>query len=32
MVWALCRADGDPFYVKLYMPLPHESCGHLDGA
>lgn len=30
MVWALRRTGGDPFYLQLYMPLPHESCGHLD--
>lgn len=31
MVWALRRTDGDPFIVQLLMPLPHESCRHLDG-
>jgi hypothetical protein len=31
MVWALRRTSGDPFYVQLDMPLPHEKCGHLDG-
>jgi hypothetical protein len=31
MTWALRRTDGDPFYAQLLLPLPHESCGHLDG-
>jgi hypothetical protein len=31
MTWALRRTHGDPLIVQLDMPLPDESCGHLDG-